>query len=189
MDKSLSFLFHGFSTHATLADKTTPRLVKNKGIKQIIRMSMRAICLADIPCRETLTTKDIHLTRNNFQMRGIYARMISAKMVNLQTRRNRAYQQFIGKPMCFVVPPVENHPSIASLAKATTHPNPTRCPIPKRPTLIYIGPEAFFYALFRPSRHNKTPWHWIEALGASQGPPSCTRGLVPIIPRRGLAWG
>ena len=65
------------------------------GIRFVVRMAMRAMGFQS----SIGSPQNILSWAHGFQVSWIHARWITAQMVNLQPQRNRADQQFVGKPM------------------------------------------------------------------------------------------
>lgn len=199
VDKLCSSISRCFSM-PSMANTTQsiPFACYKKGVEQVVRMTRWAMSCSCCFRRNTFTTKNIHLTRNNLQMGRLDTWTITAEMVKLQTRRNEAYQRFIGITVYKYV--TSRIITSATYLKETissscyTRPYPAWYPIPGRAVLIHFGPESFlngdcnksFDALLRV--HNKTPWLNVGPSSASTRASACTRGLSSIIPQRGLAW-
>ena len=94
-------------------------------IQQVIRMSLRAICLVGV----AVTTAKILTKRYGFEMGSINTKFIATQMVKYQLLRNASLYQFIRQAMhknlSFLVSVVKDGQNAVSILANSTCPNKT----------------------------------------------------------------
>ncbi len=69
------------------------------GVLCVELVAILAVCLTSFPGGCSIASKDVYTLSNGFYMVEVYTEPDTAKMIYLETIRNKAYAELVGPPM------------------------------------------------------------------------------------------
>lgn len=85
-----------FTVTVAAALSAVPPIVIKVRVRRIVEMALRTVGFAALP---EIAAPTILSVRHRLDMRGVHAATITAEVIRLEAKRNRANQYLIGKPM------------------------------------------------------------------------------------------
>ena len=168
------------SMNVATSTTTPPATWDNICVQEVVQVPARAMGSTGIVSRPPMSPQHVISHSHWFKMFGVHTISNTTQMVNSQSFGDGANEKLVGKAVGKYMYSVNTEHPVAFAC--CTNPQPACLGFDNlSPKTLYCRSlvprrRLGFASVVNPCRHNKTPWHQLEAHSVSREPPSDTRG-------------